>query len=159
MQHSLRIRRSPIRNLPPGGPSRADCRQLDHVLTGDVSCKDEARIGQQGTLTRGLGQARLAASRARDRRYDWAYLFGAACPERRIAAGLVIAGTAFVLDEPATGADAHEITALRPRHGTSLPHQTARSFYCAAKLPHAKREVGSSDAVPVAGVAEQVNGR
>jgi hypothetical protein len=26
----------------------------------------------------------------RDRRYDWAYLFGAACPERHIAAGLVM---------------------------------------------------------------------
>ena len=26
----------------------------------------------------------------RDRRYDWAYLFGAACPQRRVAAGLVL---------------------------------------------------------------------
>ena len=26
----------------------------------------------------------------RDRRYDWAYLFGAACPQRGVAAGLVM---------------------------------------------------------------------
>ena len=26
----------------------------------------------------------------RDQRYDWAYLFGAACPQRRVAAGLVM---------------------------------------------------------------------
>jgi methyl-accepting chemotaxis protein len=37
--------------------------------------------------------------------------------------GQAVANTAFVLDEPATGADAHKITALRPRHGTSPPRR------------------------------------
>jgi hypothetical protein len=46
-------------------------------LTNKPSCKDEARVGQQGTL-------------ARDRRYARVYLFGAVCPERAIGAGLVL---------------------------------------------------------------------
>jgi hypothetical protein len=43
----------------------------------------EARVGQQGTLTRVWAQ-RGSRPRARhDRRFEWAYLFGAVCPERR----------------------------------------------------------------------------
>ena len=39
--------------------------------------QDEARVGQQGTLTRVWAER---GSRPRDQRYDWAYLFGAVCP-------------------------------------------------------------------------------
>jgi hypothetical protein len=53
------------------------------------------RVGQQGTLTR-VWARRGAARRGtrprapRDRRYAWAYLFGAVCPERAVGAGLVL---------------------------------------------------------------------
>jgi hypothetical protein len=41
----------------------------------EVWWQDEARVGQQGTLTR---------------RYSWAYLFGAVCPARATGAALVL---------------------------------------------------------------------
>ena len=40
--------------------------------------------------------------------------------------GQAVADAALVLDQPAPGADAHEITALRPRHGTSFPPHPIR---------------------------------
>lgn len=47
-----------------------------------------ARIGQQGTLTR-LWARRGTRPRARkDCRYAWAYLFGAVCPARATGAAL-----------------------------------------------------------------------
>ena len=48
---------------------------------------DEARIGQQGTLTRVWAKRGTRPRAPHDQRYDWAYLFGAACPQRRVAAG------------------------------------------------------------------------
>jgi DDE superfamily endonuclease len=89
MQRSLRIRRSPIHNSPPRDPLRDHRRgALDHVLTGEVSCKDEARIGQKN------GQVRQwAGTRPRqpaDQRYDNAYLFGAICPARGVGAALAL---------------------------------------------------------------------
>jgi hypothetical protein len=59
-------------------------------LTAEPSCKDEARIGQQGTLTRIWAKRGTRPRAPRDQRYDWAYLFGAACPQRGVAAGLVM---------------------------------------------------------------------
>ena len=51
---------------------------------------DEARVGQQGTLTR-IRAKRGARPRApRDRRYTRAYLFGAVCPERGTGAAVVL---------------------------------------------------------------------
>jgi DDE superfamily endonuclease len=56
----------------------------------EVWFQDEARVGQQGTLTR-IWARRGGRPRApRDRRYAWAYLFGAACPARAVGAGLVL---------------------------------------------------------------------
>jgi DDE superfamily endonuclease len=56
----------------------------------EVWFQDEARVGQQGTLTR-IWACRGTRPRApRDRRYAWAYLFGAVCPERAIGAALVL---------------------------------------------------------------------
>jgi len=52
--------------------------------------QDEARVGQQGTSTR-LWALRGSRPRAiRDRRFAWAYLFGAACPARGIGAAIVM---------------------------------------------------------------------
>jgi hypothetical protein len=45
---------------------------------------DEARVGQQGTLTRIWAKRGSRPGAPRDRRFEWAYLFGAICPERCI---------------------------------------------------------------------------
>lgn len=52
--------------------------------------QDEARVGQQGTLTY-VWAAKGSRPRApRDQRYEWAYLFGAVCPAHGTAAALVL---------------------------------------------------------------------
>jgi len=52
--------------------------------------QDEARIGQQGSLTRIWGERGSRPTAPRDQRYKWAYLFGAVCPARGVGAGLVL---------------------------------------------------------------------
>jgi transposase len=52
--------------------------------------QDEARIGQQGTLTRVWAERGSRPRAPRDQRYDWAYLFGAVCPARDAGAALVL---------------------------------------------------------------------
>jgi hypothetical protein len=47
-------------------------------------------VGQQGTLTRIWARRGSRPRAPRDRRYSWAYLFGAVCPERAIGAALVL---------------------------------------------------------------------
>ena len=51
---------------------------------------DEARVGQQGTLTRVWTKRGSRPRAPRDRRYEWAYLFGAVCPERSAGAAIVM---------------------------------------------------------------------
>ena len=61
-----------------------------HGTPIEVWFMDEARVGQQGTLTR-IWAKRGARPRAvRDRRYTWTYLFGAVCPERGVGAAVVL---------------------------------------------------------------------
>src|SRR5919202_1114555 len=55
----------------------------------EVWFRDEARVGQQGTPTRAWARRGTRPRAPRDRRYAWAYLFGAVCPERAVGAGLV----------------------------------------------------------------------
>ena len=56
----------------------------------EIWFQDEARVGQQGTLTRG-GAARGSRPPApRDQRYKWAYVFGAVCAARGTGAALVL---------------------------------------------------------------------
>lgn len=52
--------------------------------------QDEARVGQQGTLTRLWARRGSRPPAPRDCRYDWAYIFGAVCPARGIGAALVL---------------------------------------------------------------------
>jgi len=67
--------------------------------------QDEARVGQQGTLTR-IWAGRGTRPRApRDTRYTWAYIFGAVCPERAATAALVMPNA----DTPAMNAHLAEI--------------------------------------------------
>ena len=47
-------------------------------------------MGQQGTLTRVWAKRGSRPRAPRDTRYQWAYLFGAVCPARGVAAGLVL---------------------------------------------------------------------
>jgi hypothetical protein len=56
----------------------------------EVWFQDEARVGQQGTLTRIWARRGTRPRAPRDPRYAWAYLFGAVCPERAVGAGLVL---------------------------------------------------------------------
>jgi transposase len=56
----------------------------------EVWFQDEARVGQQGTSTRIRGRRGTRPRAPRDRRFVWAYLFGAVCPERGVGAGLVL---------------------------------------------------------------------
>jgi hypothetical protein len=56
----------------------------------EIWFQDEARVGQQGTLTRIWAKRGTRPRAPRDRRYAWAYLFGAVCPGRAVGAGLVM---------------------------------------------------------------------
>lgn len=56
----------------------------------EIWFQDEARVGQQGTLTRVWARRGTRPRAPRDQRYAWAYLFGAVCPERAIGAGLAL---------------------------------------------------------------------
>lgn len=52
--------------------------------------QDEARVGQQGSLTYVWAPCGSRPRAPRDQRYDWAYIFGAVCPARGIGAALVL---------------------------------------------------------------------
>lgn len=65
-------------------PERARGRTLE------IWFQDEARVGQQGTLTRVWAKRGSRPRAPRDTRYEWAYIFGAVCPARGTAAGLVL---------------------------------------------------------------------
>jgi len=55
----------------------------------EVWFQNEARVGQQGTLTRIWARKGTRPRAPRDQRYTWAYQFGAAYPARGASAGLV----------------------------------------------------------------------
>ena len=75
----------------------------------EVWFQDEARVGQQGTLTRVWARRGTRPRAPRDRRYAWAYLFGAVCPERAVGAALVLP----YADTEATGLHLAEIGRAR----------------------------------------------
>jgi len=56
----------------------------------EVRFADEARVGQQGTLARVWAKRGSRPRAPRDRRYTWAWLFGAVCPERRTGAAVAM---------------------------------------------------------------------
>jgi len=56
----------------------------------EIWFQDEARVGQKGTLTRLWAKRGTRPRATRDTRYEWAYIFGAVCPERSIGAALVM---------------------------------------------------------------------
>ena len=56
----------------------------------EVWFQDEARVGQQGTLTYVWAETGTRPRAPKDLRYEWAYLFGAVCAERGVGAALVL---------------------------------------------------------------------
>lgn len=56
----------------------------------EIWFQDEARVGQQGTLTRVWAKRGSRPRSPRDTRYEWSYIFGAVCPGRAVAAGLIL---------------------------------------------------------------------
>ena len=56
----------------------------------EIWFQDEARVGQQGTLTRIWAERGTRPRAPRDTRYTSAYIFGAVCPERGTTAALVM---------------------------------------------------------------------
>ena len=59
-------------------------------LTGETSCKDEARIGQKNGLVRQWARRGTRPRQPADQRYESAYLFGAICPARGVGAALAL---------------------------------------------------------------------
>ena len=59
-------------------------------MTSEPSCKDEARIGQKGELTRQWARRGSRPRQPRDQRYQAAYLFAAVCPASERTAALVL---------------------------------------------------------------------
>ena len=65
-------------------PDRAKGKPLE------VWFQDEARVGQKGTLTHIWAKRGTRPRAPRDTRFEWSYIFGAACPGRGTAAGLIL---------------------------------------------------------------------
>ena len=56
----------------------------------EIWFQDEARVGQQGTLTYLWGPLGSRPPAIRDNRHDFAYLFGAICPGSRVGAAIIM---------------------------------------------------------------------
>jgi transposase len=56
----------------------------------DIWFQDEMRVGQQGTLTRLWAPTGTRPRVVRQQQYEYAYVFGAVCPQRDEALGLVL---------------------------------------------------------------------
>ncbi len=52
--------------------------------------QDEARVGQQGRLTRVWGEKGKRLRIPKDMRFEYSYIYGAICPERDIGEAIVI---------------------------------------------------------------------
>src|SRR6266404_9478986 len=94
--------------LRPSPPSRQTCRcargvqknfaaSLDEIAARDAAGKpieiwfqDEARIGQKNKITRRWARRGTRPSAPHDQRTRSTYIFGAICPARGTAAGLVL---------------------------------------------------------------------
>ena len=56
----------------------------------EVWFQDEARVGQQGRLTRTWGEKGKRLRISKDMRFDYTYIYGAVCPERDVGEAIVI---------------------------------------------------------------------
>lgn len=64
----------------------------NHVEMKDVDVwfQDEARVGQRGTLTRTWAEKGTRPRMTRQQQFEYAYIFGAFCPSRDEAVGIVL---------------------------------------------------------------------
>src|SRR5258707_4479804 len=90
MQLLLRCRIAPDPRITSQPQPKHGEPPTETPLTAEPSCKDEARIGQQGTLTRVWAKRGTRPRAPRDQRYEWVYIFGAVCPQRGATAALVV---------------------------------------------------------------------
>jgi len=96
--------------------------------------QDEARVGQQGSLTYVWAERGSRPRAPRDQRYDWAYIFGAVCPARGVGAALVLP---------------HVNTEAMNRHLAEISTQVAPGAHCVLTLDGAGgHQVGSKLRVP-----------
>src|ERR1700737_760564 len=95
--------------------------------------QDEARIGQQGTLTRVWAKRGTRPRAPRDQRYEGAYIFGAVCPQRRATAALVL---------PAADTDAMSM------HLAEIGRRVAPGAHAALVIDGAGYHVAARLAVP-----------
>jgi hypothetical protein len=56
----------------------------------DIWFQDEARVGQQGTLSRVWEMTGARPRLTRQLQYNYSYIFGAICPQKKQAVGLVL---------------------------------------------------------------------
>ena len=56
----------------------------------DIWFQDEARVGQQGTLSRVWEITGTRPRLTRQLQYNYSYIFGAICPQKKQAVGLVL---------------------------------------------------------------------
>jgi transposase len=56
----------------------------------DIWFQDEARVGQRGTVTRTWARKGTRPRVTRQQQFEYAYIFGAVCPSRDEAVGLVL---------------------------------------------------------------------
>ena len=56
----------------------------------DIWFQDEARVGQRGTVTRTWAKKGSRPCLARQQQFEYAYIFGAVCPGKDEAVGLVM---------------------------------------------------------------------
>jgi len=66
------------------------CAQLEEGAELEIWWQDEARVGQKNKRTRRWAKRGTRPSAPQYRRTSWAYIFGAVCPEKVKAAGLVM---------------------------------------------------------------------
>ena len=73
-------------------PKRQQIGEMNAIdpLTAEPSCKDEARVGQKGTLTRIWAKRGTRPRMRHDQRHTNAYIFGAVCPSRDKGVALVL---------------------------------------------------------------------
>ena len=77
----------------PGPHTTMDTEQetpSQKPLTNEPSCKDEARVGQKGTLEYIWAPVGSRPRAVRDNRHDSVYLFGALCAYRAVGAAVIM---------------------------------------------------------------------
>ena len=126
-------------DVPKYHQSRSEKRNATDPLTAEPSCK--MRPGSASRARSRVWARRGTRPRApHDQRYDWAYLFGAACPQRRVAAGLVM---------PAANAETMSLhlTAIGRQIGGGSPRRSRprwrRLSHCGSAHGPRKRHSGA----------------